>query len=63
MGNGAPVYRLRSTTRRLKGSVVQYQRPAIVRRERIAAVLAPLSNTDTFTSDVRLKENVVPVAW
>ena len=57
------VYSERRETGRPVGALVQYERPAIVRRERINALLFNNSNSDTFESDVRLKENIVPVAW
>ena len=47
---------------------MRYERPMIVRRERIAGLLlVARSDTDTdtdfATSDANLKENVAPVTW
>ena len=44
---------------------VVYERPMIVRRERIAALLALPSNADTSVSfsDVDRKEHIRPVVW
>jgi len=46
------------------GAGVQYESPAIVRRDRIAGLLdIAKSDGDAAPSDVNLKENFVPVAW
>lgn len=47
---------------------VRYERPSIVRRERIGSLLATVAQSDqkkpdAQASDVRLKENVQPVTW
>jgi hypothetical protein len=39
---------------------MRYERPMIVRRERIEALLLAISS---ITSDVELKENIVAVVW
>jgi hypothetical protein len=40
---------------------VRYERPRIIRRERIDAMLQTLSEVQR--SDVNLKENIAPIAW
>jgi hypothetical protein len=49
---------------------MQYERPSIVSRERLAALLIvtpsdqqPDNQPDGQDSDVRLKEHIVPVRW
>jgi hypothetical protein len=42
---------------------MQYERPAIVSRERIEGLLLIKSDPKQTPSDVNLKENVVPVVW
>jgi len=43
---------------------MRYERPRIIRRDRIAGLLDIIkSDGDAAPSDVNLKENFVPVAW
>ena len=43
---------------------MRYERPRIVHRERIEALLSPAVKSDVSTpSDVRVKEHIRPVTW
>ena len=42
---------------------MRYERPTIVRRERIAALLGDAGKSEVTVSDVNIKDNVQAVVW